>query len=973
MQLSTFIGLRAIAWIITKGNEVIQYGIKRVNISFDHYYEYIAGQPVSKRINRRMKKQMRRHLWRRRSRRKNLMNTLNKHGYSCDGEMSRDELLQLRVKGLDKALTKEELYMVLMSLQQKRGYKRLRGAGNEDKIKSYSEEILKHNEKIEAKGSADAYMAKLFPNTTIRVEYNEQQLKKYRSIGEYLLTLSTSKDLIFNRSSYEKEFNAIMDNQGLKGSLRDKLFSIIYTQRPLKKSKISNCDYEPNRKVIHASSPMYQEFRIWRDVMNIALYDGNKTELDIPFDFRVKWVQKLMKGSNLTKSACCKDLGIKSSKEYTWYSGSVIAGNAYFGFLLKLDIFCDYQQLWEDLYSATDDDKLSTILRIKYGLSDMQVNELLDMDLHTLGYGDFSAKAIRKLLPIMQTGKKLKEAILEVYGVVDFKNVALRNVILEQHYHSYEALVDRLKKDYAIEEVKFEIDHLLKLGNKGRKELAKNKRKDEKWLKENAAVLAGKSSYDILKYKLWVESDGVSPYEPEKKISLKELFTKEYNIDHIVAKSTLFETGYQNMVLAPLVLNEKKDRMTGLDFAKSLGVETKYEAVVEKFPEGKKQFLKMAGSDLPTNWISKRQNSDYNTKCFATVGSDLSPTLSKGEGEKTKTQNGKLATNIPGKLINKFMNDWKLNSYKEDDARYYLCKAFIIANFSQNTVHYFDNIASQKSDYYKLFPDLPLIDFSNAPIFIPRVKFTRKTKFGYTPRFALHGESVYGERVEKSRNAKGEWVEKKYYKIRQGVGKLSANMVDNIMAGNIKRLVEQRIAKMGSHEEGIMSMVDDPILFNGKPVKSVSVRVNAQSIYPLHSTDGRGNTTSKGVHERKIDFVFSDKNHSVKLLMDEKGKLSKSVKTLMQHVDNLNDGYPFHSSGMDLHERDMVKIDEKVYFLVGAGEVPMVREIYALTATNSHTIKSAEWAKLKKLYVNQLGEVLGELTIDNGQLTIDNG
>lgn len=950
MTLSTFIGLRAIAWILTDGNQIIQHGIKRVNISYDHYYEFVAGQPVSKRINRRMKKQMRRHLWRRRSRRKNLKNLLNSHGYNCQGEMTRNELLNLRVKGLDEKLTNEQLYMVLMSMQKKRGYKRLRGAANEDKIKSYSEEILKHREKIEARGSADAYMSTLFPNTTIRVEYNEQQLENYRSIAEYLLTLSSSKDLIFNRSSYEKEFNVIMDRQNVDTELRKKLFNIIYHQRPLKKGKIGRCDYEPNRTVTHASNPLYQAFRIWRDVNNIVIYDAAKNELEIPWELRQKWVEKLMKGSNLTKAACCKDLGIKSSKEYTWYSGNVIAGNPVIGEFLEVGVMSSYDHpipinhaynVWQDIFSATDDEKLQHLLEIKYHLSNLQVDELINLDFHSLGYADFSTKAIRKLLPRLQMGRKLKEAILDVYGVVDFKNVALRNVVLEQHHHSYKSLVEALQKQYDMTEVKFEIDHLLKLGNKGRKELSRQKRKDEKFLKENAEVLSGRSSYDILKYKLWKESDGCSIYEPGKKIPLKKLFSNEYNIDHAVAKSTLFETGYQNMVLAPTRLNEKKDRMSAADFAASLGLNGEYEAAIEKLPESKKQFLTMKADELPDNWISKRQNSDYNTKCFATI--------SAVEG---------LATNIPNKLINKFMNEWKLNQYKDDDARYYLCKAFIVANFTQETINYFDNIRLQQNDCYKLFPDLRFPDFTNAPIFLPRVKFTRKTKFGHTPRFALHGESVFGQRTERRRNAKGAWVHTVFYKIRQPLSKLTPSMVENIMDGQIKAIVKELIEQQGSHEKGIESMIVQPPLFNREPIKAISIRTNAEKIFPLHSTNDKGNTAGKNVHDRKIDYVYSDKNHAVYVSINEKGKAERHVTTLMQHIDALNAGMIQQPEGLVLKENDIVELDGHKYYLVGAGEVPLLRDVYTLSATNTRKIKADEWDKLQKVKVNQLGQVL---------------
>lgn len=959
MQLSAYIGLRAIAWIASNGKEVIQYGIKRVNISFDSYYEYIAGLPVSKRINRRMKKQTRRNLWRYRSRRKNLKNILNKYGYDSNKEMNREELLKLRVKGLTEQLTKEELYPVLMSLQQKRGYKRLRGS-SEEKIRSYSEEIEKHQAKMDEQG-ADAYMSTLFPNETIRVEYNEQQLKNYRSIAEYLLTLPSSRNLIFNRSSYEKEFNEIMDHQNIQPSFREKIFNIIYWQHPLKKGKVGKCMYEQNRTVTHASNPLYQEFRIWRDIMNIVIYDGDKNEVEVSFDLRKKWVDKLMKGTNLTKAGCCKDLGYKHSASFTWYSGNMIAGNPVIGEFTKLMIEEKYHaELWHDLFSATDDQKLYALLKNKYPFSDYQVDELSNLDLHKLGYADFSTKAIKKLLPHLQQSKKLKQAILDVYGKIDFNNVALRNVVLEQHFESYKSLVNVLRQTYSIDEIKFEIDHLLKQGNKGRKEIAKNKRKEEKWLKENERVLAGKSSYDILKYKLWQECEGISPYEPHLQIPLQKLFSKEYNIDHAIAKSTLFETGYQNMVLCKTKLNEKKNRMTALDFARSIGLNGEYDAAVEKFPEGKKQFLLMKEEEIPNDWLSRRQNNDYNTKCFATI----SPLSKLGEGQGVR--------NIPNKLINKYLNEWKLNRYKEDDARHYLCKAFIIANFSQQTIDYFDNIKKQTSDCYKLNPDIPFIDFENAPVFVPRIKFTRcqKASFrdqGYTPRFALHGESVYGKRVEKKRNAKGEWVEQVYYKIRQPLTKLTANMVENIMDGKIKSIIEAGIASAGSIEKAIESFIENPPKHNGKPIKSVSVRINAEKVFPLHSTDGKGHTAGKNVYDKKIDYVFSDKNYCLSVWQDEKGRMKKGTTALIDFIDIKNAGNDFTAPGMILKENDILELHGQQYYIIGASEALALRPVYTLSATNTYRVKADDWKHLKKIHVNQLGEItsISNLHVDS--------
>lgn len=186
MKLSIYTGLRAIAYVITQGSEIVKHGIKRINISFDNYYEYIAGLPVSKRINRRMKRQARRNLWRYKSRKYNLRRLLEKEFNCRPQHLKRSDNLKLRIKALDTKLSNQEIVNVLCQLQNKRGYKSLRGVSDNDNS-DYLKEIERH----------------------------ETNLKEHRSIAEYLLTLESSKDIIFMRKSYENEFNAIIDGNGI--------------------------------------------------------------------------------------------------------------------------------------------------------------------------------------------------------------------------------------------------------------------------------------------------------------------------------------------------------------------------------------------------------------------------------------------------------------------------------------------------------------------------------------------------------------------------------------------------------------------------------------------------------------------------------------------------------------------------------------------------------------------------------------
>jgi len=914
--LSAYVGLRAIGWLVHSNSEIIQHGIKRLHVPFDNYYEYMAGLPVTKRINRRMKRQMRRNLWRYKSRRDNLRHYLDKHLAKSDATYSRDEMLQLRVKALSVKLQPHELAAVIMNLQQRRGYKSQRGVSDNENSE-YLQEIERH----------------------------EENLKQFPSIAAYLATLPSSKNIIFNRQSYINEFNAIMDTQQLPDEIRRRIYGFIYYQNPLRKGKIAKCPYENNRDVMPGSHPLHQEFRIWRDVLNIKIWDGANNEVEIPWETKKTWVEKLMRGTHLTKAACLKDLSIKKSSMYSWLSGKQIAGHPVNGLFFKLGINSDFETLWQELYSATDTDKLRQFLKKKYAFTEIVLDELCDADFSTLGHADVSAKAAKKLLPQLQLGQKLKQAILDVYGVVDFNQVALRNVILEQHFDAYKSLVEGLQKKYPdLTKIKFELDPLLKAGNKLRKAQASGKRKDEKFVKEHADKPLGghAGSYNAKKLRLWIESNGRSPYEPEYEIPLAELFTDKYNLDHIVPKSKLVEGGENNLVLCRTEINEAKDNAyTGIEFAEQIGVLDGYLQIMEQMPEAKQVFMKMRMQDIPTDWISRRQCSDYNTKCFASVANGL---------------------NIPNKLVHKYLSLWKLPEYTDQDARRYLACAWVLANFDQESITYFDNIQAVNGHVYSLQAALPALDIANSPISLQRIKFTRKTKFGHTPRFALHGESIHGQRTRKFRDNKGNLKVEKFYKIRQPIGKLTAPMVERIMDEALKRKVKQRIAEKGSHEDGILSLIETPVLHDGNPVKAVSVAVNAECIYPLHSTDGKGNTGPKGKYHIPCDFVFSDKNHSLTIIAMPDGKIIRETTTLMQHVDNLNGPKKRPVKALTLLERNMVLLDGTKYMVIGASESLTLRPAYTLSATDNRKVKKEDWAKLKKLHVNQFGEVIKAVT-----------
>jgi CRISPR-associated endonuclease Csn1 len=862
MKLSIYVNLRSIAWIISEGVEIIAKGIKRVNVDFDNYYEYIAGLSISKRTNRRMKRQARRNLWRYKSRRQNLVKYLTKLRWMPISQYSDKEIYQLRIKALAEKVQTNELGAIFLSLQKKRGYKNMRGLANSEKS-DYLNEIKQH----------------------------EENLKQYRSIAEYLLTKESAKHIIFTRESYEAEFDKICQQQGINDN---KLRGLLYFQRPLKRGAISNCTLEKNRKVCHYSHPDFQEFRIWRDVNNIVIIDQNLDELEISNEQRLKWAEKLMKGQNLTKAACCKDLGIKKSTGYAWKSGKQIDGNIVTSYLGSNNF-----DLWQDIFSGIDDTHLAALIEKKY--PNENTEKLLDIDFNSTGWGDYSHKAIMKLLPLLKEGKKLKEAIFELYGIVDMTaDICLRNLIVEQHYESYTSLIDAIKKQYDISETAIEISHLLKAGNKSRKAMAKESRAEKK---------SSQSLTDYQKHllKLHKEFKGESPYEPDKEITEKELF-KNYNVDHIVPKSKLFEHGIINQCLCRKDLNEKKGSLTGIEFARELGIEEKYRQTIDnlQLSERKKTFLLMENSDIPTNYIKVE---DYITKCFAKNASYV----------------------IPNKILNKYYRDWGLDKYPDNDCRQSLMKCLVLANFDNSIIDYFNNLKTMPNHSigrYDLKQELFLDNVEIVP-YVPRIKYYRKTKYGFIPRHQLHDESIMGERKEIYRNTKGELATKLFYKIRKPIASLTPAMIEKIMDKSVYRKIKERLEGR-DHAEAIAEFSETPIFHNCKPIRSVSIRINGQELIKLN----RG-------------YVYSSMNHRFE-------PNNKKVVKLYDYINALNKGERATETGLKKH--DIVEYEGNYYFIIGASSVPELRSVFELNAVGIRTNKQI-LSKCKLVRVNQLGEV----------------
>lgn len=226
---------------------------------------------------------------------------------------------------------------------------------------------------------------------------------------------------------------------------------ILFYQRPLKSKKtlIDDCPYEGHEyidnetkekkyvpiKCIAKSHPLYQEFRVWQFLSNIRIYQKEKyvgeslrTDVDVTQEFLrtendyVELFDWLNNRKEIDQKQFFKypAFGLKKNiGDYRWnyVEDKLYPCNETRAILLtRLDkagisnVFLTPEHeeaLWHILYSVSSKQELRQALTSfskRYNLNEKFVETFLDTPPFEKSYGAYSAKAIKKLLPLMRMG-----------------------------------------------------------------------------------------------------------------------------------------------------------------------------------------------------------------------------------------------------------------------------------------------------------------------------------------------------------------------------------------------------------------------------------------------------------------------------------------------------------------------------------------------------------------------------------------
>jgi len=655
---------------------------------------------------------------------------------------------------------------------------------------------------------------------TIERKYYKEELKaileKQVALQPELFTDQLFADCI--RELYNKN-EAQQRNLAARDFVHLFVEDIIFYQRPLRsqKSTLANCSLESRSyidkdshtrkevplKVCPKSNPYYQEFRVLQWLQNLKIYEidtdqevthefiktlEDKQQLfDFLMDQKEIDCEELLKyflnqtypnaKEKALKSELKKwkdtyrwnyvyDIGEKSSKKYPMNETRYELKRHLEKVANLPDDFLSSEVeylLWHLIYSVKDkvayEKGLKTFAQKHHLDKDSFVESFKKFKPYPSEYGNFSEKAIRKLLPLMRFGaywdfnhidkntqKRIEDLItgaeneeirtilrekaekyqleketdfqdlplwlaqyivynrhaeasslekwtsvndLETY-LNEFKQHSLRNPIVEQVVMETLRVVRDIWQQYGqgqasfFDEIHIELGRELKKTAKEREKLSKQNQKNEDInlsIKEKLKELEkyNTRAYSIThqeKYKLWLEQKHISPYTGQI-ISPENLFTDNYEIEHIIPQSRFFDDSLSNKVVCESIVNKApyKDRQLGLEFIKNQGgrivkelskenktikifTEEQYRTFIkEHYSNNPEKTKKLLLEEIPEKMVARQMNDTrYISKFISEILSKIVRSDEQDEGVHSK--NVILCT---GKITSILRQDWGLN------------------------------------------------------------------------------------------------------------------------------------------------------------------------------------------------------------------------------------------------------------------------------------------------------------------------
>lgn len=421
--------------------------------------------------------------------------------------------------------------------------------------------------------------------------------------------------------------------------------------------------------------------------------------------------------------------------------------------------------LWHLLYSYESDNKSRTgnerlikQLGSKYGFN-RECAEILVKVHFDEDHGSLSARAMKKILPYLKEGHIYDVAcdmagynhshtvtaaeneareLLEKLDILP-KN-SLRNPVVEKILNQMVHVVNKVIEVYGRpDEIRIELARELKKSADERAEMTKAistansahdviRKEIAKLHPFNTGVRITRN--DIIKYKLYEElkENGYKTLYTGVFIPREKLFSKEFDVEHIIPKARLFDDSLSNKTLCESAINRDKSSATAMDFMHTkFGVDSEaivqYTERVERFFKktnpAKYKKLMMKEADIPDGFIERDlRNTQYIARMSMGLLRQVARTVTATTGSVTdrlrqdwqlinvlqelnweKYEKAGLTyteTNKDGATIGK-IKDWT----KRNDHRHHAMDAITVAFTRPSHIQYLNHLNARRDEEHK--------------------------------------------------------------------------------------------------------------------------------------------------------------------------------------------------------------------------------------------------------------------------------
>ncbi len=409
------IGTQSIGWCVLEIQEesrkLIDLGVRVFSDSREPSSATRIGDPLN--TNRRMKRSMRRNLERRKRRKAAMFRLLSHAGYIPESKEQRlawnqfDPYL-LRSRGLNSDLSKEELARILLQLAARRGFKSNRKT--DKKNTELKGQALRQEELRQRLGSQTLGAWQHQMLGTI----NDSRRMQGRLNTSVIPAIRFKPGTPFypTRDMYLDEFWQLRSRQERKhpGLDWDRIYRIIFFQRPLKRPERGFCEFYPDERRAYSALPSAQRFRMLQDINNLAYPDCEGKSTFLTPDQKKKLWEKLAVAKTVSFDQIRKDFGIEAPFNLESRTRDALKGDAVSYELRKPSRF---GKTWDALPLHRRDNVVESLLTedseetlrgllLSEGLSESAIQEVLAVDI-PVGVAGVSARFMRECADYMES------------------------------------------------------------------------------------------------------------------------------------------------------------------------------------------------------------------------------------------------------------------------------------------------------------------------------------------------------------------------------------------------------------------------------------------------------------------------------------------------------------------------------------------------------------------------------------------